>query len=223
MGIGDKISNAAEELKGKVKETAGNATDNEELEADGEELKQHFKPEFLNRVDDVVVFPQLSRAEIVQIVDLEVAKLSRRLHDRDMTLELTQSAKDLLAEKGYDPVLGARPLRRTIQRDIEDSLSERILFGQIQVGDEIVVDAEGEGLLGDLTFARRGADGGLEPISDTVDVESMTRAGSDPAAGRSSARGTLQGPDHGPRDLVLERGGPAAARRTPDGKDQWAS
>jgi ATP-dependent Clp protease ATP-binding subunit ClpC len=178
--------------------TAGGdlSTDYERMKAKvHEELKQHFKPEFLNRVDDVVVFPQLSRAEIVQIVDLEVAKLSRRLHDRDMTLELTQSAKDLLAEKGYDPVLGARPLRRTIQRDIEDSLSERILFGQIQVGDEIVVDAEGEGLLGDLTFARRGADGGLEPISDTVDVESMTQARAEDVTVADGSDATDSAPD----------------------------
>src|SRR5699024_4318329 len=91
-----------------------------------EELKQHFKPEFLNRVDDVVVFSQLSMEEIVQIVDLEIAKLETRLRDRDMSLTLTPAAKDLLAEKGYDPVLGARQLSRTIQRDIEDMLSERI-------------------------------------------------------------------------------------------------
>ncbi|MGO1283994.1 MAG: ATP-dependent Clp protease ATP-binding subunit [Brachybacterium sp.] len=142
-----------------------------------EELKQHFKPEFLNRVDDVVVFPQLSMAEIVQIVDLEIAKLEKRLLDKDMTLVLTPVAKDLLAEKGYDPVLGARPLRRTIQRDIEDTLSERILFGQIQVGDQIVVDAEGEGLLGELTFSRRAGEGGtLEPIPEVIDIESMTQA-----------------------------------------------
>ena len=141
-----------------------------------EELKQHFKPEFLNRVDDVVVFPQLSMEEIVQIVDLEIAKLETRLRDRDMSLTLTPAAKDLLAEKGYDPVLGARPLRRTIQRDIEDTLSERILFGQIQVGDEIVVDARGEGLLGELTFAHRAEGGELTEISDEIDVESMTQA-----------------------------------------------
>src|SRR5699024_8776147 len=140
-----------------------------------DELKQHFKPEFLNRVDDVVVFPQLSMEEIVQIVDLEIAKLETRLRDRDMSLTLTSAAKDLLAEKGYDPVLGARPLRRTIQRDIEDTLSERILFGQIQVGDEIVVDARGEGLLGELTFAHRAEGGELMEISDEIDVESMTQ------------------------------------------------
>ncbi|MCT1430939.1 ATP-dependent Clp protease ATP-binding subunit [Brachybacterium muris] len=141
-----------------------------------EELKQHFKPEFLNRVDDVVVFPQLAQAEIVQIVDLMIAKLEGRLAEKDMTLELTDGAKKLLAEKGYDPVLGARPLRRTIQRDIEDALSERILFGQVHAGDAIIVDSEGEGLLGELTFTRRGSDGEVKPISDEVDVESITQA-----------------------------------------------
>ena len=125
----------------------------------------------------MVVFPQLSMAEIVQIVDLEIAKLEKRLLDKDMTLVLTPVAKDLLAEKGYDPVLGARPLRRTIQRDIEDTLSERILFGQIQVGDQIVVDAEGEGLLGELTFSRRAGECSmLEPIPEVIDIESMTQA-----------------------------------------------
>ncbi|HCQ17681.1 MAG TPA: NDP-hexose 4-ketoreductase, partial [Dermacoccus sp.] len=96
----------------------------------GEELKQHFRPEFLNRVDDTIVFPQLSQAEIVEIVDLMVAKLDERLKDQDMAIELTQGAKDLLAKRGYDPALGARPLRRTIQREIEDQLSEKILFGE---------------------------------------------------------------------------------------------
>src|SRR5690625_720579 len=141
-----------------------------------EELKQHFKPEFLNRVDDTVVFPQLSQDEIVKIVDLMIAKLETRLTEKEMTIELTHGAKELLAEKGYDPVLGARPLRRTIQRDIEDTLSDKILFGQVHVGDTIIVDAEGEGLLGKLTFSRRGSDGVVEEISDIVDLESMTQA-----------------------------------------------
>ena len=117
-----------------------------------DELKQHFRPEFLNRVDDVVVFPQLSQTEIVQIVDLMIAKLDKRLRDKDMGIELTTAAKALLAEKGYDPVLGARPLRRAIQRDIEDVLSEKILFGELKAGQIVLVDAEGEGLLGEFTF-----------------------------------------------------------------------
>lgn len=117
-----------------------------------EELKQHFRPEFLNRVDDTVVFPQLSQDEIIQIVDLEIAKLDRRMRDRDMGLELTPAAKHLLAEKGYDPVLGARPLKRAIQREIEDSLSEKILFGELTAGQLVIVDGEGEGILGEFTF-----------------------------------------------------------------------
>lgn len=117
-----------------------------------EELKQHFRPEFLNRVDEVVVFPQLTEKEIVQIVDLMVARLDKRMADQGMGIELTESAKALLAQKGYDPVLGARPLRRVIQRDIEDVLSEKILFGEIKTGQIIRVDAQGEGILGEFTF-----------------------------------------------------------------------
>jgi ATP-dependent Clp protease ATP-binding subunit ClpC len=117
-----------------------------------DELKQHFRPEFLNRVDDVVVFPQLSQQEIIEIVDLMVAKLEERLLDKDMGIELTTAAKTLLATKGYDPVLGARPLRRTIQRDIEDALSEKILYGEIKAGEIIAVDVDGEGPTANFTF-----------------------------------------------------------------------
>jgi ATP-dependent Clp protease ATP-binding subunit ClpC len=157
-----------------------------------EELKQQFRPEFLNRVDDIVVFPQLSQEEIIQIVDLMIARLDTRLVDQGMELELTPKAKTLVAEKGYDPVLGARPLRRTIQRDIEDALSEKILFGQVKAGDTIVVDAEGEGILGNLTFSRRDADGGLEQITDEVDLSALeaTDGSSDPAAVTSGSDST---------------------------------
>jgi ATP-dependent Clp protease ATP-binding subunit ClpC len=117
-----------------------------------EELKQHFRPEFLNRVDDIVVFPQLSQDEIIQIVDLMLAKLDDRLKDKDMGIELSPSAKILLATKGYDPVMGARPLRRTIQRDVEDVLSEKILFGELRPGQIVLVDTEGEGLEQKFTF-----------------------------------------------------------------------
>ena len=108
-----------------------------------EELKQHFRPEFLNRVDDIIVFHQLSQDEIFRIVDLMIAKVDERLKDRDMGIELRPAAKALLSERGYDPVLGARPLRRTIQREIEDSLSEKILFGELKAGQIVMVDAEG--------------------------------------------------------------------------------
>jgi ATP-dependent Clp protease ATP-binding subunit ClpC len=117
-----------------------------------EELKQHFRPEFLNRVDDTIVFHQLSQEEIVIIVDLMIAKVDERLKDRDMGLELRPAAKILLSERGYDPVLGARPLRRTIQRDIEDNLSEKILFGELKAGQIVMVDVVGTGQDAKLTF-----------------------------------------------------------------------
>ena len=107
----------------------------------GEELKKNFRPEFLNRVDEMIVFPQLTRDEIVKIVDLEIAKLDRRMRDKTMGIELTEGAKDLLADKGYDPVLGARPLKRAIQREIEDQLSEKMLFGELKPGELVTVDA----------------------------------------------------------------------------------
>ena len=117
-----------------------------------QELKQHFRPEFLNRIDDVIVFHQLTKMEIVEIVDLMIANLEKRLADRDIDIELTTGAKDLLAERGYDSQLGARPLRRTIQRDIEDPLSEKMLFGDLQAGNIVVVNVDGEGTEREFTF-----------------------------------------------------------------------
>ncbi len=117
-----------------------------------DELKQHFRPEFLNRVDDVIVFHQLSREEIIEIVDLMIAKVDERLKDRDMGLELRPAAKALLAVRGYDPVLGARPLRRTIQREMEDNLSEKILYSELKAGQIVIVDVEGEGETAKFTF-----------------------------------------------------------------------
>ena len=118
-----------------------------------DELKNHFRPEFLNRIDDVIVFHQLTKDQIIQIVDLMIANLDDRLKAKDMGIELTQAAKDLLAARGYDPLLGARPLRRVIQREIEDSLSERILFGELKAGEIIVVDVEGIAAEAKFTFA----------------------------------------------------------------------
>ncbi len=104
-----------------------------------EELRQHFRPEFLNRVDEVVVFPPLTKDDIKTIVDLMIGRLRLRMQEQDMGLQITDEARELLAERGYDPVLGARPLRRVIQRDIEDAMSERILFGTIKPGDVVTV------------------------------------------------------------------------------------
>ncbi len=105
-----------------------------------EELKKSFKPEFLNRVDETIVFPQLSKEELVQIVDLFIKKLSVRLEDRNMTLSLSPAAKDRLIEIGFDPALGARPLRRAVQREIEDKLSEKILHGELLNTEHMDVD-----------------------------------------------------------------------------------
>jgi ATP-dependent Clp protease ATP-binding subunit ClpC len=121
-----------------------------------DELKQHFRPEFLNRVDDIVVFHQLTPTEIVSIVDLMISKVDERLRDKDMGIELTTAAKELLGKRGFDPVLGARPLRRTIQREIEDALSERILFGELKPGQIVLVDVAGEGATAEFTFAGEG-------------------------------------------------------------------
>ena len=130
LGLGfhnsDDVLGNYERMKGKV----------------SDELKTHFRPEFLNRIDDIVVFHQLSEGEIVQIVDLMIANLDERLRAKDMGIELTSAAKALLAKRGYDPVLGARPLRRTIQREIEDVLSEKILFGDVKPGEITLVDVE---------------------------------------------------------------------------------
>ncbi|MCQ9353079.1 ATP-dependent Clp protease ATP-binding subunit [Corynebacterium sp. 153RC1] len=108
-----------------------------------DELKKHFRPEFLNRIDEIVVFHQLTQEQIVEMVDLLVGRVSKALGQKDMGIELTDLAKNLLAKRGFDPVLGARPLRRTIQREIEDVLSEKILFGEVGAGEIVTVDVEG--------------------------------------------------------------------------------
>ena len=117
-----------------------------------DELKQHFRPEFLNRVDEIVVFHQLSNEDIERIVALMVGEIETRLRDRGMGIALTPAAKALIAKRGFDPVLGARPLRRAIQRDIEDILAEKILFADIHPGEIVVVDVAEEGAELPFTF-----------------------------------------------------------------------
>ncbi len=160
----------------------------------GEELKQHFRPEFLNRVDDIIVFHQLEREEIFSIVDLMIAKVDDRLKDRDMAIELRPAAKDLLSARGYDPVLGARPLRRTIQREIEDSLSEKILFNELRPGQIVIVDTEGgTGEAAKFTFT-----GVPKPEvvpdapAEEITAESVASAGATPGSSTSSP-GTQDG------------------------------
>jgi ATP-dependent Clp protease ATP-binding subunit ClpC len=107
-----------------------------------EELKRHFRPEFLNRIDEVIVFHELLRDEVKAIVDLMIRRIAAQLESQDVMIELTDAAKDFLARKGYDPALGARPLRRAIQRLVEDPMSEKILWKEYEAGDTVVVDAE---------------------------------------------------------------------------------
>jgi len=109
-----------------------------------EELKRHFRPEFLNRIDEVIVFAELSIDEVGEIVNLMIKRVQDQLEGQGLGLELTPEAKLLLAKKGYDPQLGARPLRRAIQRHVEDPLSEKILWKEFHAGETIVVDADGD-------------------------------------------------------------------------------
>jgi ATP-dependent Clp protease ATP-binding subunit ClpC len=109
-----------------------------------EALKAHFRPEFLNRIDEVIVFHELQLEEVVQIVDLMIRRIREQLESQGISLELTRDAKNFIAKKGYEPTLGARPLRRAIQQLIEDPLSEKILWKEYRVGETIIVDVEGE-------------------------------------------------------------------------------
>ena len=124
-----------------------------------EEIKHIFRPEFLNRVDEVVVFHSLDMDQIKQIVTLELAKVVKELENQHMTLEATEAARELIAKEGWDPAFGARPLRRAIGRLVEDPLSEELLRGTFKVGDHILLDAEE----GKSTFRKIG-----EPLKPPV-------------------------------------------------------
>ncbi|MGA8851243.1 MAG: ATP-dependent Clp protease ATP-binding subunit, partial [Aeromicrobium sp.] len=119
------------------------------------ELKKQFRPEFINRVDEVVVFPQLTQDEILQMVDMMIDSLEKRLAEKDMSIELTTAARELLSVRGFDKLLGARPLRRAVQREIEDVMAEKLLFGELRAGQMVLVDVEGEGPEAIFTFEGR--------------------------------------------------------------------
>ncbi len=159
-----------------------------------DELKKHFRPEFLNRIDDIIVFHQLTEEEIIEMVDLMITRVEAQLQNKDMALELTADARKLLAKRGFDPVLGARPLRRTIQREIEDALSEKILYGEVMPGQIVVVDVEGmeegETITGDARSVHKADDKAKfvfrgepkpVPVPDEVPVE--VAAGAEEEAG----------------------------------------
>jgi ATP-dependent Clp protease ATP-binding subunit ClpC len=136
-----------------------------------EALKQHFRPEFLNRVDETIVFHELGKDEVVQMVDLMLRRLTTQLESQGLGIELTQSAKELLADVGYDPQLGARPLRRAIQRQIEDVLSEKLLYKEFSAGQIIVVDVEDDP---DRPRSRRFAFSAVEGFVPPAAVEMAT-------------------------------------------------
>ncbi len=136
------------------------------------ELKQHFRPEFLNRVDEIIVFPPLTQEEILEMVDMMIESLEKRMAEKDMSIELTTEAKVLLSTRGFDPVLGARPLRRTVQREIEDVMAEKLLYGDLRAGQLVLVGVEGEGSEAVFTFEGRAkAELELEEVTTPPAVE----------------------------------------------------
>jgi len=142
-----------------------------------EALKQHFRPEFLNRIDDTIVFHELSKAEVTTIVDLMIKRTSIQLEAQGIGIELTDPAKLLLVERGYDPTMGARPLRRAIQRFVEDPLSERLLYKQFRAGEIVIVDVEVDPETGKDDFTFRSVEG-FEPPS----TPELAETGPAPAA-----------------------------------------
>ncbi len=125
-----------------------NVTDPREIEKKlNVALKEHFRPEFLNRLDDIIVFHRLTQADIMHIVDFQIAILAKRLADKKITLTLTDAAKEYLGQQGYDPVYGARPLKRVIQRHVQDPIALRLLEGEVKEGQSITVDSAAEGLI----------------------------------------------------------------------------
>ena len=134
-----------------------------------EESKRYFKPEFLNRLDDLVVFHMLEKVDLNQIVDLEVSKLVKRLKEKEIVMTLSPEARDLLAEKGFDPAYGARPMRRAVERFLEDPLAEALLRGTVKTGDIVqVVRKEGSE---ELVFESSRPDGEPQPDVATVGAE----------------------------------------------------
>ena len=140
-----------------------------------EALKQHFRPEFLNRVDETIVFHELAKDEVIQMVDLMLRRLTTQLESQGLGIELTQSAKELLADVGYDPQLGARPLRRAIQRQIEDVLSEKLLYKEFAAGQIIVVDVEDDpDRPGSQRFAFSAVEGFVPPAAVEMAATTVT-------------------------------------------------
>jgi ATP-dependent Clp protease ATP-binding subunit ClpC len=133
-------------------------------------LKQHFRPEFLNRIDETIVFHELSQAEVTKIVDLMIRRVQNQLESQGIGLEITDPAKVLLGKRGYDPTLGARPLRRAIQRLVEDAISERLLWKEYRAGETIIVDAETNEETNEETITFRSVEGFQPPPMEMVET-----------------------------------------------------
>jgi ATP-dependent Clp protease ATP-binding subunit ClpB len=131
-----------------IKQMGAEADKNQLRSAVMHELDNYFRPEFLNRLDEIIMFQSLTQEDIMRIVDIQLNRMAQRLQNRRLTLELTGDARRWLAERGFDPVFGARPLKRAMQRDLQDPLATAILEGTVHEGDHIVadVDMSGEGL-----------------------------------------------------------------------------
>jgi ATP-dependent Clp protease ATP-binding subunit ClpB len=131
-----------------VRELGEGATDDEVRTVVMSAVSQHFRPEFINRIDELVIFHSLQKAQIRGIADIQLDRLRSRLSDRDMGLTVDDTAFDVLIDAGFDPIYGARPLKRAIQQQVENSLAQKILSGEFQPGDNILIKAEG----GQLVF-----------------------------------------------------------------------
>jgi ATP-dependent Clp protease ATP-binding subunit ClpB len=116
-------------------------------------LDRQFRPEFLNRLDDIIIFHSLDQQHILHIVAIQLQRLERLLAHKRVTLQLTPAARSLLAERGFDPVFGARPLKRVIQRELQDTLANALLSGQVRENDHVLVDADGSGEGAQLLFS----------------------------------------------------------------------
>ena len=176
-----------------------------------EELKKSFRPEFINRIDEVIVFRSLTQDDVKNIVDLMMRRVRDQLKAKDVEIELTEAAKVLLATQGYDQSLGARPLRRTIQRLVEDPLAEKLLYKEFRAGETIFVDA----VDGEIVFEH--TDGMLPPDVPPVELAGLDRVGRSPASRRRPVRRHHSRPKPGPAwgpGFSASRGGAARTGRS---------
>jgi ATP-dependent Clp protease ATP-binding subunit ClpC len=150
------------------------------------ELKKVFRPEFLNRIDDVIVFHKLTKDEIKRIVDLLLKRIREQLAERELQLDLTEPAEDFLVEKGWDPAMGARPLRRAIQRYIEDPLADFVLRAELEAGATVVVDKAPEGDDRDLTLTQIKGEPRPTPVAVGAEGDAPDEPGEEPAGGEDA-------------------------------------